>query len=140
LRYTSISEGTVVDFSYSISDDIWDRIITLLPSTSIRNRKKKKTGRPRMDDRKTMLAIFYILRTDCQWNAIPRSLGASSTVHDRFQEWRKAGVFRRMWMDGLSVNDRTNTINWKWQAMDGWCFYKGTSWGKKHRTKSLTQT
>ncbi len=105
-------------------------IITLLPSLSLLRRKKKKTGSTRMDDRKTMLAIFYILSTDCQWNAIPRSLGASSTVHDRFQEWGKAGVFRRMWMVGLSVYDRTNRIDWKWQAMDGRCFYKGTSWGK----------
>jgi transposase len=49
-----------------------------------------------MDDRKAMSAIFYVLRTGCQWNALPRSLGASSTVHDRFQEWRKDGVFKRM--------------------------------------------
>ena len=42
---------------------------------------KKKAGRPRMNDRQAMNAIFYILRTGCQWNALPRSLGASSTVH-----------------------------------------------------------
>ena len=47
-----------------------------------------------------MSAILYVLRTGCQWNALPRSLGASSTVHDRFQEWRFAGVFKRMWIDG----------------------------------------
>jgi transposase len=60
------------------------------------------------------------LRTGCQWNAIPRSLGASSTVQDRFQEWRKEGVFRHMWIDRLSVYDENNTIDWKWQAMYGW--------------------
>ena len=59
-----------------------------------------------MDDRKAMSAIFYILRTGCQWNALPRSLGASRPVNDRFQEWRKAGVFRRMWMDGWIVSLR----------------------------------
>ena len=99
-----ISEVTGVDFSYCISDVIWDRIIALLPSPPSSTRKgKKKTGRPRMDDRKAMSAIFYILRTGCQWKALPRSLGASSTVHDRFQEWRKEGVFKPMWIDGLSV-------------------------------------
>jgi len=67
----------------------------VLLSPSIRRKKKKKAGRPRMDDRKAMSAIFFVLRTGCQWNALPRSLGASSTVHDRFQEWRKAGVFKR---------------------------------------------
>jgi putative transposase len=136
--YILISGDTGVGFSYSIPDVIWDRIITLLPSPSIRRRKEKKTGRPRMDDRKAMSAIFYILRTGCQWNAIPRSLGASSTVHDRFQEWRKAGVFRRMWMDGLSVYDRINRIEWSWQAMDG-VITKAPLGGKKHRTKSHRQ-
>jgi hypothetical protein len=38
-----------------------------------------------------MSAIFYVLRNGCQWNALT-SLGASSTVHDRFQEWRSAGA------------------------------------------------
>jgi transposase len=63
-----------------------------------------------------MSAIFYVLRTGCQWNALPRSLGASSTVHDRFQEWRSAGVFKRMWIDGLSAYDKKTGIDWKWQA------------------------
>jgi putative transposase len=99
-----ISEVTGVDSSYCIPDVVWDRIIPLLQA--IRRKKKRKTGRRRMDDRKAMSAIFYVLRTGCQWNALPRSLGASSTVHDRFQEWRKAGVFKRMWIDGLAKYDK----------------------------------
>jgi len=115
-----ISEVTGVDSSYCIPDVVCDRIIALLLSLpSIRKRRRKKTGRPRMDDRKAMSAIFYVLRTGCQWNALPRSLGASSTVHDRFQEWKKAGVFKRMWIDGLAKYDKTTGIDWKWQAMDG---------------------
>ena len=88
-----ISKLTGVESTYEIPDVLWNRIIPLLPSYK---RRKKKVGRPRMNDRKAMSAIFYVLRTGCQWNALPRSLGASSTVHDRFQEWRKAGVFKRM--------------------------------------------
>jgi putative transposase len=79
-----ISEFTGVDFSYRIPDVIWDRIASLLlmlPSSST-DRKKMKTGRPRMDDRKAMSAIFYVLRTGCQWKALPRTLGASSNVHE----------------------------------------------------------
>jgi transposase len=38
-----------------------------LLSSSIRRRRKKKAGRPRMDDRKAMSAIFYVLRTGCQY-------------------------------------------------------------------------
>jgi len=99
-----ISEITGVDCLYEIPDILWYRIVPLLPT--IPHKKKKKVGRPRMNDRQAMSAIFYILRTGCQWNALPRSLGALSTVHDRFQEWRKAGVFKRMWIDGLLEYDK----------------------------------
>lgn len=125
-----ISKVRGVDSSYCIPDVVWDRIIAVLLSPSIRRKKKKKAGRPRMDDRKAMSAIFFVLRTGCQWNALPRSLGASSTVHDRFQEWRKAGVFKRMWIDGLAMYDKKN-----WDRLEmagyGWRDYKSTSWGKK---------
>jgi putative transposase len=129
-----ISEITGIDSLYEIPDVLWDRIVPLLPPLK---RKKKKAGRPRMNDRKAMSAIFYVLRTGCQWKALPRSLGASSTVHDRFQEWRKDGVFKRIWIDGLSVYDKKTGIDWKWQAMDGWCYYKGTTWGKKVQAQIL---
>ncbi len=66
-----------------------------------------------------MTAIFYVLRTGCQWKALPRSLGAPSTVHDRFQEWREAGVFEKMWKEGLLEYDKKIGLDWEWQAMDG---------------------
>ena len=127
-----ISKLTGVESAYEIPDVLWDKIVPLLPP---QKRKKKKAGRPRMNDRNAMSAIFYVLRTGCQWNALPRSLGASSTVHDRFQEWRKAGVFKRMWIDGLSVYDKKTGIDWKWQAMDG-IITKAPLGGKRHRSKS----
>ena len=66
-----------------------------------------------------MTAIFYRQRTGCQWQALPRSLGAHITVHDRFQEWQAAGVFERLWRDALYAYDEEVGIDWEWQAMDG---------------------
>jgi putative transposase len=129
-----ISEITGVDTGYEVPDVLWERIVPLLPPP----KKKKKAGRPRMDDRKAMNAIFYILRTGCQWNALPRSLGASTTVFDRFHEWQQAGVFRRMWVDGLLEYDRKKGINWEWQAMDG-VMTKAPLGEKKYRSKSNRQ-
>jgi putative transposase len=108
-----ISEVTGVDSSYCIPDVVRDRIIPLLYTIRRKKKNKKKTGRPRMDDMKAMSAIYYIIRTGCQWNALPKSLGASSTVHDSFQEWRKAGVLQRMWIDGLTMYDDKTGIDWK---------------------------
>ncbi|MGC1928451.1 MAG: transposase [Candidatus Nitrosopolaris sp.] len=62
----------------------------IMVSNTTKTTHKKKAGRLRMNNRQAMNAIFYILRTGCQWNALPSSLGASSTVHDIFQEWRTA--------------------------------------------------
>jgi putative transposase len=108
-------ESLGIGSEYQISDALCERIKPLLPPP----KPKKKPGRPRMDDRKAMTAIFYVLRTGCQWKALPRSLGAASTVHDRFQEWREAGVFERMWQAGVMEYDEVKGLDWEWQAMDG---------------------
>lgn len=104
-----------ISAKYQIPQRLWDMILLLLPPP----KPKKKPGRPRMDDRKAMTAIFYLLRTGCQWSALPRSLGAPSTVHDRFQFWLQAGVFLKLWQLGLLVYDQLKGIDWLWQAMDG---------------------
>lgn len=52
-------------------------------------------------------AIVHILRTGKQWKALPRSLGAASTVHDRFQEWRPEGVFMALWRASPETYDET---------------------------------
>jgi len=104
-----------VDDGWRIPDELWSRIEPLLPHKE----PSPKGGRPRMPDRQAMDAIYYVLRTGCQWKALPRSLGAASTVHDRFQEWRKAGVFQRLWQVGLLEYDQRVGIDWEWQAMDG---------------------
>jgi putative transposase len=123
-----LEEGDVlVAATYQISDELWDRVKALLPPP----KRKKKSGRPRMDDRLAANAIFYVLRTGCQWKAIPRSLGASSTVHDRFQEWRKAKVFQRLWMGGLMEYDVVKKLDWEWQVMDG-AITKAPLGGKKY--------
>ena len=72
-----------------------------------------------MDDRKAFEAIVYVLRTGIQWNALPREVGASSTVHDRFQAWERAGLFKSVWQEGLSEYDDLVGIQWEWQAADG---------------------
>lgn len=124
-------ESLGVGPEYQIPDALWEQIEPLLPPP----KPKKKPGRPRMGDRKAMTAIYYVLRTGCQWKALPRSLGAPSTVHDRFQEWRKGGVFERMWQAGVVTYDETKGLDWEWQAMDG-AMTKAPLGGKRNRSQS----
>jgi len=111
---------------FSIPDELWEKIQPLLPEEP----PKPKGGRPRMDDRQAMTAIFYVLRTGIQWKALPRQMGAASTVHDRFQYWQEQGVFKRMWEAGLQAYDEAKGIEWTWQAVDG-AMTKAPLGGKK---------
>jgi putative transposase len=92
---------------YQLSDQQWKMIKPFIPAP--RSDKKIK-GRTRMDDRAAMQAILYVLRTGCQWNALPRSLGASSTVHDRFGEWQKHKVFEKLFEAGLVEYDKKKAL------------------------------
>ena len=100
---------------WEVSDAFWEKVKPLIPLAP----SHAKGGRPRMDDRKVFTAIIYLLRTGTQWNALPRELGASSTVHDRFQEWEKRGFFKALWQAGLTSYDEVQGIEWEWQSVDG---------------------
>jgi putative transposase len=126
----AVEEQLGIDPQYQIPGELWDRIEALIPP----HVKKTKRGRPRMDDRRAMNAVFYVARTGCQWKAIPHSLGRKSTVYDRFREWRRAGVFEKMWKQSLLDYDEMKGIDWEWQSMDS-TMTKAPLGGKKHRTE-----
>ncbi len=67
-----------------------------------------------------MDAIFFVLRTGCQWNALKETrICSSSSAHRRFQEWAEAGVFAAFWREGLLAYDGLLGIDWTWMALDG---------------------
>lgn len=111
--------------SWELSDSLWAQIEPLLPLPKLhyrgRGRKRKNIGgRPPADRRKLMSGIVYVLRTGCQWNALPQeTFGSGKTAHRYFQRWVRAGVFRQMWIAGLTPYDELKGIAWKWQAADG---------------------
>ena len=102
---------------WRIPDALWQRMVPLLPP-----RKPHPLGchRPRVDDRQAMDAIFFVLRTGCQWKALNETgICSSSSAHRRFQEWVEADVFVALWEQGLEEYDALQGIDWEWLAMDG---------------------
>jgi putative transposase len=103
---------------FRISDELWEVLQPLLPEH--RNTHPLGGGRPRRPDRECADAIFYVLRTGCQWKALDATdLVPGSTAHDRFQEWVEAGVFFRLWQIGVERFDELKGIDWEWLSMDG---------------------
>src|SRR6266700_7883673 len=103
---------------FRISDELWAVLQPLLPVHV--NTHRFGGGRPRVPDRDCADAIFYVLRTGCQWQALDQTeLCAHSTAHDRFKEWVKAGVFLTFWQVGIEQYDELRGIDWDWLSMDG---------------------
>ena len=119
-----------IDRRFCLSDEQWERIKKLLP----RPKRKKVRGRPRIDDRKAMTAILYVLRTGCQWKALPRSLGAGSSIHRRFGQWVEARVFKRMWRAGLLELEKKKGTGLG-MAVYGWSDDEGPVRRRKDRQK-----
>jgi transposase len=68
-----------------ITDDQWALLEPHLPV--------HPGGRPRITDLRAVVdAIFYILRTGCQWRYLPKDFPPKSTVWRYFDEWRRQGT------------------------------------------------
>ncbi len=129
--------------TWTISDKFWQVIKEEIPKKERDPAKEYKNapgqGRKPMPARKALEGIFYVLRTGCQWKALPREYGSGSTVHRRFQEWRAAGFFEKIWRKGLEQYDELEGIGWEWQSLDG-CVVKaplgfGVRWERIQRTE-----
>ena len=131
-RARTPNNRTTTDFR--VSDELWAVLQPLLPEHV--NTHRFGGGRPRVPDRGCADAIFYVLRTGCQWQALSQTeLGPKSTAHDRFQEWVAAGVFLRLWQAGVAQFDELKGIDWQWLSMDG-AMTKAPLGGGKNRTQS----
>jgi transposase len=53
-------------------------------------------GVPRVDDRRVVSGIVYVIRNGLQWKDAPRSYGPHKTLYNRFIRWSRLGVFDRV--------------------------------------------
>jgi len=79
---------------YDLSDFEWRVIEPLLPN--------KPRGVPRVDDRRVLNGIFWVLRSGAPWRDLPERYGPRTTCYNRFVRWRKAGVWDRL-MDAITA-------------------------------------
>jgi transposase len=119
---------------FRISDALWAVLEPLLPRHV--NAHRFGGGRPRVPDRHCADAIFYVLRTGCQWAALDETdLCAKSTAHDRFCAWAADDVFLRLWQAGVARFDELRGIDWDWLSMDG-AMTKAPLGGGQHGAQS----
>jgi len=77
---------------YDLTDFEWSVIEPLLP--------KDRRGRKPINNRRVLNGIFWVLRAGAPWRDLPERYGPYTTAYNRFNRWRKAGIWDRL-MDGI---------------------------------------
>src|SRR3546814_17962829 len=72
------------DLRYDLGDFEWSVIDAVLP--------RKSRGVPRVDDRRVLNGIFWVLRSGAPWADLPERYGPYTTCYNRFRRWTKAGI------------------------------------------------
>ncbi|MDF5708097.1 MAG: IS5 family transposase [Nostoc sp. S4] len=77
-------------YSTDLSDSEWAILAPLIPAA-------KSGGHPRTTDmREVCNAIYYHLKTGCQWDMLPGDFPASSTVYSYYRKWHKQGIWQEL--------------------------------------------
>ena len=77
-------------YASDMTDAEWRLIARRLP-------RRHRLGRPRkVDLRKVVEAILFVLSTGCQWRALPRDFPPYSTVQGYFYAWRDTGRWHKI--------------------------------------------
>jgi transposase len=79
---------------YELSDYEWTAIKPMLPN--------KPRGVRRVNDRRVLNGIFWVLRSGAPWRDLPENYGPRTTCYNRFVRWQRAGVWDQI-MDALAA-------------------------------------
>src|SRR5262249_27422751 len=82
---------------YELADHEWAAIKPMLPN--------KPRGVPRVNDRRVLNGIFWVLRSGAPWRDLPDNFGPYTTCYNRFVRWRRAGVWAKIMSALASAHD-----------------------------------
>jgi transposase len=77
---------------YDLTDFEWNVIEPLLPMD--------RRGPKPQNNRRVLNGIFWVLRTGAPWRDLPERYGPYTSAYNRFNRWRKAGIWDGL-MDAL---------------------------------------
>ncbi|MFD8222191.1 IS5 family transposase [Streptomyces sp. NPDC059697] len=101
-----------------VSDELWARIEPLVPVVP---RRVDHPGRKRLDDRKVLSGILFVLYTGIPWEFLPQELGFGSgmTCWRRLRDWNDAGVWQRLHESLLAELNAAGALDWSRAVIDG---------------------
>ena len=101
-----------------VSDELWELVEPLIPKVE---RRHRFPGRRRIDDRKVLTGILFVLQTGIPWEYLPQEMGCGSgmTCWRRLRDWHAAGVWQRLHEVLLARLNAAGVIDWSRAAADG---------------------
>src|SRR5215471_15858784 len=101
-----------------VSDELWARIEPLLPAVP---RRADHPGRRRLDDRRVLCGILFVLYTGIRWEYLPQELGFGSgmTCWRRLRDWHEAGVWQALHELLLDELRAADLLDFSRAAVDG---------------------
>ena len=100
-----------------VSDELWELVEPLIP---VVERRSRFPGRKRIDDRRVLTGILFVLQTGIPWEYLPQEMGCGSgmTCWRRLQEWQQQGVWQRLHELLLAKLREIDRIDWSRAAID----------------------
>ena len=101
-----------------VDDALWAIIEPLLPPP--KPRRKKNPGRKRIDDRRCLTGILFVLKTGIAWEDLPREMGCGSgmTCWRRLRDWTAAGVWDELHRALLERLHEAGKLDWSRAVID----------------------
>lgn len=103
-------------FGWLVPAGLWGVAEPLIEKPAVR---PQGGGRARSDDEAVFAAVVFVLVTGCPWRKLPPIFGASwQTVHRRYGQWTRAGLWRRLHrrvLDDLGVE---GMLDWSRTVVD----------------------
>lgn len=70
----------------------------------------KSHGIARVDDRRVISGIIYVLKNGLQWKDAPKAYGPHKTLYNRFRRWTELGVFDRIFSHLSAADGPPDTL------------------------------
>ena len=64
----------------------------------------------RVDDRRVISGIIFVIRNGCRWRDAPRDYGPHKTIYNRFVRWSRLGVFNKIFAELASRGPRPQRL------------------------------
>ena len=78
----------MTSYPFWLSDEAWSLIEPLLP--------RNQPGARRVDDRRVLSGIFFVLQSGCRWRDCPSEYGPKTTIYNRFNRWSRRKIWQNM--------------------------------------------